>query len=204
MLSEWNFKCRPPWSEADLRAKLDVPGATAASRLGAFSSRLRRGSNRIQERRLKPRRLSLLVSTSDRLERDALTPLQSVPTFTSINARSSPSRGSPRRHRPRTASRSRPRSSPTIRSRRTAVSSLRGVLVPGFRKSHLLFNLHRAIAGQRSPVAVVEGFFDAIADHQAGYPTVVALMESALSHHRADLLCTHSARTLITCAHARR
>jgi DNA primase len=37
-------------------------------------------------------------------------------------------------------------------------------------------------------VVVVEGFFDAIAVHQAGYP-VVGLMGSTLSHHQADLVC---------------
>jgi DNA primase len=42
----------------------------------------------------------------------------------------------------------------------------------GFRKSLVLFNLHRAIATKARIVFVVEGFFDAIAVHQAGYPAV--------------------------------
>jgi hypothetical protein len=57
----------------------------------------------------------------------------------------------------------------------------------GFRKSLVLFNLHRAIATKASTVLVVEGFFDAIAVHQAGYP-VVGLMGSTVSRHQADLL----------------
>jgi DNA primase len=67
----------------------------------------------------------------------------------------------------------------------------------GFRKSLVLFNLHRAKAAKASTVVVVEGFFDAIAVHQAGYPAVVALMGSALSHPQADLLCTHFDRVLL-------
>jgi DNA primase len=51
----------------------------------------------------------------------------------------------------------------------------------GFRKSLLLFNLHRVLATGVSTVVVVEGFFDALAVHQAGYPAVVGLMGSSLS-----------------------
>jgi DNA primase len=40
-------------------------------------------------------------------------------------------------------------------------------------------------------VIVVEGFFDALAVHQGGYPAVVALMGSTLSRRQADLLCAH-------------
>jgi DNA primase len=50
----------------------------------------------------------------------------------------------------------------------------------GFRKSLVLFNLHRAIARKARTAIVVEGFFDAISVHQAGYP-VVALMGSTVS-----------------------
>jgi DNA primase len=58
----------------------------------------------------------------------------------------------------------------------------------GFRKSDALFNLHRAApTGDRS-VIVVEGFFDALKVHQAGYPSVVALMGSSLSNRQADFL----------------
>jgi DNA primase len=44
---------------------------------------------------------------------------------------------------------------------------------------------------------VVEGFFDTLAVHQAGYPMVVGLMGSALSRHQADLLATHFDRDLL-------
>jgi DNA primase len=61
---------------------------------------------------------------------------------------------------------------------------------PAFRKSLALFNLHRAIAMNARTVVVVEGFFDTIAVHQAGYP-VVGLMASTLSKYQADLLTRH-------------
>lgn len=57
----------------------------------------------------------------------------------------------------------------------------------GFHKSLALFNFHRAIATKASTVVVVEGFFDTLVVHQAGYP-VVGLMGSTLSRHQADLL----------------
>ena len=59
----------------------------------------------------------------------------------------------------------------------------------GFRKSHLLFNLHRVLAGPRRvrTVAVVEGFFDCMRMVEAGFPTV-ALMGCALSDEQAGLL----------------
>ena len=44
-----------------------------------------------------------------------------------------------------------------------------------FRKSLVLFNLHRAIQRGKS-VIMVEGFFDCFKVHQAGFPCVVALM----------------------------
>jgi len=40
-------------------------------------------------------------------------------------------------------------------------------------------------------VIVVEGFFDALAVHQPGYPAIVALMGSTLSRQQADLLTIH-------------
>jgi DNA primase len=58
----------------------------------------------------------------------------------------------------------------------------------GFRKSQVLFNLHRACATGARTVIVVEGFFDTFAVHQAGCPAVVALMGSTLSAHQAELL----------------
>jgi hypothetical protein len=66
----------------------------------------------------------------------------------------------------------------------------------GFRKSLVLFNLHRANAMKAHTVVVVEGFFDTIAVHQAGYP-VVGLMGSTLSRFQADLLTGHFAGVLL-------
>src|SRR5207249_3181024 len=58
----------------------------------------------------------------------------------------------------------------------------------GFRKSAVLFNYHRAAAGNDRRVVVVEGFFDCMRVHQAGFTSVVALMGAALSQQQADLL----------------
>jgi DNA primase len=59
-----------------------------------------------------------------------------------------------------------------------------------FRKSLVLFNLHRAIRHGNS-VVVVEGFFDCVRVHQAGLPCVVALMGCSLSHRQEQLLQTY-------------
>jgi DNA primase len=67
----------------------------------------------------------------------------------------------------------------------------------GFRKSLVLFNLHRVLKTGARTVIVVEGFFDALAVHQAGYPAVVALMGSTLSRPQGDLLTTHFDRVLL-------
>jgi DNA primase len=67
----------------------------------------------------------------------------------------------------------------------------------GFKKSEVLFNLHRALQGGRREVIIVEGFFDAVRVHQAGYPAVVALMGASLSDSQADLLTKYFSRTLI-------
>ena len=58
----------------------------------------------------------------------------------------------------------------------------------GFPKSHVLFNLHRAAAGGTETVIVVEGFFDCLRVHQAGFSAVVALMGSALYERQRWLL----------------
>ena len=58
----------------------------------------------------------------------------------------------------------------------------------GFEKSRVLFNYHRARATGESSVVVVEGFFDCMRVHQAGCPSVVALMGARLSHAQRDLL----------------
>jgi DNA primase len=67
----------------------------------------------------------------------------------------------------------------------------------GFRKSLVLFNLHRALATGRRSAIVVEGFFDTLVVHQAGYPAVVGLMGSTISQYQADLLATHFARVVL-------
>jgi DNA primase len=51
---------------------------------------------------------------------------------------------------------------------------------PGFAKSEILFNLHRATAAGGGSVVIVGGFFDCMKVHQAGIPSVVALMGCAL------------------------
>src|SRR4029453_1065212 len=51
---------------------------------------------------------------------------------------------------------------------------------PGFAKSEFLLNMHRVAAMEENSVAVVEGFFDCMKVHQAGIPSVVALMGAVL------------------------
>jgi DNA primase len=59
---------------------------------------------------------------------------------------------------------------------------------PGFAKSEILFNFHRAAAAEKRAVIVVEGFFDCLKLHQAGVRSVVALMGSALYPSQERLL----------------
>jgi DNA primase len=54
-------------------------------------------------------------------------------------------------------------------------------LPTGFRKTLELFNLHRAAVTGSETVVLVEGYFDCLRVHQAGFPSVVALMGSSLS-----------------------
>ena len=58
----------------------------------------------------------------------------------------------------------------------------------GFRKSGVVFNYHRAAALAHDDVVAVEGFFDCMRVHQAGFRSVVALMGSALSRDQENLL----------------
>ena len=51
----------------------------------------------------------------------------------------------------------------------------------GFAKSQVLFNLHRAVAPGSQTGIVVEGFFDCLKVHQAGFGSVVALMGAAFT-----------------------
>jgi len=70
----------------------------------------------------------------------------------------------------------------------------------GFQKSAVLFNLHRAMnieVGDKRGLIVVEGFFDAMKIHQAGYPFVVALMGCTLSDEQERLLNEHVGMVLL-------
>ena len=58
-------------------------------------------------------------------------------------------------------------------------------LPPNFKKSHVLFNLHRT---QEDHLVLVEGFFDVFRLHQAGFPDSVALMGSSMSSEQEALL----------------
>ena len=58
----------------------------------------------------------------------------------------------------------------------------------GFQKSQVLFNFHRASAGQCETVVVVEGYFDCLKVHQAGVRNVVGLMGTVLSETCERLL----------------
>jgi DNA primase len=65
---------------------------------------------------------------------------------------------------------------------------------PGFHKSQVLFSLHRAVesaARHGGRAIVVEGFFDCLKVHQAGYGNVVALMGASVSDRQAELLDTY-------------
>jgi DNA primase len=66
----------------------------------------------------------------------------------------------------------------------------------GFAKSQVLFNLHRAAAAGERTVVAVEGFFDCLKVHQAGYGSVVALMGAAL-YDRQRWLLTERFRSVI-------
>jgi DNA primase len=70
-------------------------------------------------------------------------------------------------------------------------------LPAGFRKSQVLFNLHRVLARDGRTLVLVEGFFDTFKMHQAGYPNVVALMGSRLSDGQAKLILQHFDRIIV-------
>jgi len=74
-------------------------------------------------------------------------------------------------------------------------------LPAGFHKGQELYNLHRAIEGEgrgdRDGLILVEGFFDCMNVHQAGYPFVVALMGCSLSAPQEELLLAHAGMVLL-------
>lgn len=70
-------------------------------------------------------------------------------------------------------------------------------LPTGFHKSAELYNLHRAIAAAKRGLIVVEGYFDAMKVHQAGYSFVVALMGCTMSEGQERLLVAHADQVLV-------
>jgi DNA primase len=67
-------------------------------------------------------------------------------------------------------------------------SEPRYLFPPGFRKSQVVFNLHRAVEYPAGCAVVVEGFFDCLRVHQAGYRNVVGLMGISLSEVQEQIL----------------
>ena len=67
----------------------------------------------------------------------------------------------------------------------------------GFQKSQVLFNHHRAGAIHGGEVIVVEGFFDCMRIHQAGFPRVVALMGARLSEAQRSCLIAGYQRVIL-------
>jgi DNA primase len=61
-------------------------------------------------------------------------------------------------------------------------------LPPGFRKSYVLFNVHRAREHATEGLIVVEGFFTVFEFFQRGRKNVVALMGSAMSKEQERLI----------------
>lgn len=68
---------------------------------------------------------------------------------------------------------------------------------PGFTKSEILFNMHRAAAAVGKSVVVVEGFFDCMKVHQAGIRSVVALMGSVLYEPQRHVLLERFRRVIL-------
>jgi DNA primase len=58
----------------------------------------------------------------------------------------------------------------------------------GFQKSQVLFNYHRARDMVGDQAILVEGFFDCMRVHQAGFPGVAALMGARLSEAQKEML----------------
>jgi DNA primase len=70
-------------------------------------------------------------------------------------------------------------------------------LPAGFRKAWELFNIQRAAATSSQTVIVVEGYFDCVRVHQAGFPCVVALMGSSLSASQERVLVERFERVFL-------
>lgn len=67
-------------------------------------------------------------------------------------------------------------------------------LPTNFVKSAVLYNLNRAKEHAAEGLIVVEGFFDTMRVHQAGFPNVVSLMGCSLSDQQEGLLVGHTDR----------
>ena len=70
-------------------------------------------------------------------------------------------------------------------------------LPAGFRKALELFNLQRAMPSLSKTVILVEGYFDCMRVHQAGFPWVAALMGSSLSAAQESALLRHFDRLVL-------
>jgi DNA primase len=70
-------------------------------------------------------------------------------------------------------------------------------LPAGFRKAWELFNIERATATSSQTVIVVEGYFDCVRVHQAGFSFVVALMGSSLSASQERVLAERFERVVL-------
>lgn len=70
-------------------------------------------------------------------------------------------------------------------------------LPPGFAKSEVLFNLHRAASTGAGSVVIVEGFFDCMKVHQAGIQAVVSLMGAVLYDPQCHALVARFPRMIL-------
>jgi DNA primase len=68
----------------------------------------------------------------------------------------------------------------------------------GFRKSHLLFNLHRVVqeVTPGDPVVIVEGFFSVLWLHQQGYKAV-GVLGCTMSKEQEELLVKHFQKLIL-------
>lgn len=69
--------------------------------------------------------------------------------------------------------------------------------VAGFKKSQILYNLHRAKKHAHAGLIVVEGQFDAIRMHNYGYPNTVARMGPVLSDQQVALLYKYTTSVVL-------
>ena len=70
-------------------------------------------------------------------------------------------------------------------------------LPAGFLKSQVVFNFHRAAVSNQQSLVVVEGYFDCLKVHQAGFQRVVALMGTVLSEAQERLILARFPRVTL-------